>query len=100
MGYNMTRMDSVLENLVAAAVGVLVSTGYLTLRVLPRKPSRDEVQEMIDRHIVNRRVRDLENRLDREYGELKGIREELGGLREDVTKLATTVELVLKRVFG
>lgn len=77
---------------------MLVSSGYMLLRVLPQKPNRAEVRDMIDRHPITRQVTDMQSQQDRGYEELKGIREEIGRLREDVTRLATTVELVLTKL--
>lgn len=91
-------MGDVLSTVVGTIVGGLISAAFLLMKVLPQKANRTEVRTIVDQHPISEQVRELQTRQDRICEGLRRVREELGGLRIDVTRLATTVELAVKKL--
>lgn len=89
-------MESILYYAVSGLIGGLVSLAVIALRVLPYKVSRREVQEMLEKQPLTYQYQFLAHMVESQHLELAGIREELVGLRQDVTKLTTTLELTLR----
>ena len=89
-------MDFVLQNMLASVIGALTSVAFIALRVLPGKVSRKDVQEMIEKQPLQFQYQALLERVNQGHVTMVSIREEIVGLRSDVVRLTTTLELVLR----
>lgn len=89
-------MDQMFYYAISGLIGGLVSLASIALRVLPYKVSRKEVQEMLAQQPLTYQYQFLAHMVEGQHLELEGIRAELVGLRQDVTKLTTTLELTLR----
>jgi len=89
-------MEPILIPIISSICGGLVTATLFALKVLPEKVTRREVEEMLDRQPLHTDMRHLRSLTDGNARELAGIREELVGLRTDVTRLTATLEAVLK----
>jgi hypothetical protein len=89
-------MESVVSYAISGLIGGLVSLAVVALKVLPYKVSRKEVEVMIEKQPLQFQYQFLAHMVEGQHMELEGIRAELVGLRQDVTKLTTTLELTLK----
>jgi hypothetical protein len=80
--------------LVSGFVGALFSFAVLAVKVIPHTITRRDVDTLFDK-----RFQPLEDRFDRDQheqrDETKALREEISGLRTDVVRLTTTLELIL-----
>lgn len=81
---------------VASVIGALVSLAFIALKVLPGKVSRKDVQEMIETQPLQFQYQALLERVNQGHVTMVSIREEIVGLRSDVVRLTTTLELVLR----
>lgn len=89
-------MEQTFYYAVSGLIGGLVSLAAIALRVLPYKVSRKEVEVMIEKQPLQFQYQFLTHMVEGQHLELEGIRAELVGLRQDVTKLTTTLELTLR----
>lgn len=87
----------IVNDILMAAGGALASLAVVSITVLPRKVSRDEVQSMLDRLPLHERLGSLEERFDKESDKLESIRQEIVLLRQDVVELTTTLGMIVKR---
>lgn len=90
-------MEPGLDFLLSGLVGALFSLAVLALKVLPNKVTRAEVQEMLKCQPLQFRYETLSRIVEGSQTELKGIWGEIVGLRQDITRLTTTLELTLKK---
>jgi hypothetical protein len=90
-------VDMLVPHILAAVTGGLVGLAVLALRVLPHKVSRDTVEKMLREQPLQFQFQELKRRVDQTHETLEGIRTEIVGLRGDVVRLTTTLELMLAR---
>jgi hypothetical protein len=90
-------MEFLQGHLVSAVIGALTSIAVVALKVLPGKVSRDDVEKMLREQPLQFQFQDLRRRMDQTHETLDVIRTEIVGLRGDVVKLTTTLELMLAR---
>lgn len=89
-------MELVLYHSLSGLVGAVVSLAILALRVLPHKVSRTEVEKMLENQPLNFQVRIMQELVMQDRAELRAIRQELVGLREDVARQTALLEGVLR----
>jgi hypothetical protein len=90
-------METLLPHLAAGVAGGLGSLLIFIFKVLPGKVSRETVEQMLRGQPLQYQFEELRRRVDQTHETLDGIRTEIVGLRGDVVKLTTTLELMLAR---
>lgn len=90
-------MEALLPHLAAGVAGGLGSLLIFIFKVLPGKVSRETVEQMLRGQPLQYQFEELRRRVDQTHETLDGIRTEIVGLRGDVVKLTTTLELMLAR---
>lgn len=96
MGLGGLTVEVVQGYLVSTVIGALTSLAIVALKVLPGKMNRDDVERLIREQPLQFQFQELRLTVERERESLEGIWKEITGLRSDVVKLTTTLELMLR----
>jgi hypothetical protein len=89
-------MEMVLYQTLSGLVGAVVSLAVLALKILPSKVDRKDVAKMLEDQPLHFQVGLMRDLALEDRAELRGIRQEIVGLREDVARQTALLEGLLR----
>ena len=89
-------MELVLYHSLSGLVGALVSLAVFIFKVLPQKVDREDVEKMLATQPLHYRVKFMQDLALEDRAELRGIKAEIVGLREDVARQTAILEGILR----